>query len=134
MTISTKEEILSRPLADVTHLDSSSINMAASMVTEFDIKLSVKRKSPTDALALNCHFVAVTCIGRKPTHYLITFGVPSNNCCVTEHTTNSEALNPVQTTMSSAQQSQQTPVPKPNTEPRGSLQNSIRRGTILMVC
>lgn len=131
-SISTKEEILSRPLVDVTRLDMQSINVAASMAMEFDIKLNLKRKM-MDALSINCHFVAVTCIGRKPTHYLITFNLTSNNSATaTEYTTASDGgtLNQsqFQAQALSAQQSQQSPMPKPNIEPRGSLHGSIRRG------
>lgn len=142
-TISTKEEILSRPLADVTHLDSQCIRMAASMNTEFDIKLpSVKRKSsmdasPAAAAATNCHFVAVTCVGRKPTHFLITFGVTSNNnIMASEHSCNNlETLSQMQSSASfsiinTVQQSQPPLIPKQNNEPRGSLHGSIRRGMV----
>lgn len=140
-TISTKEEILSRPLADVTHLDSQCIRMAASMNTEFDIKLpSVKRKSSMDAspaVATNCHFVAVTCVGRKPTHFLITFGVTSNNniLMASEHSCNNlETLSQMQSSASfsiiNTVQSQPPQIPKQNNEPRGSLHGSIRRGMV----
>lgn len=141
-TISTKEEILSRPLADVTHLDSQCIRMAASVNTEFDIKLpSVKRKSSMDAspaaAATNCHFVAVTCVGRKPTHFLITFGKTSNNnIMASEHSCNNlDTLNQMQSSgsfsiMNAVQQSQPPLIPKQNTEPRGSLHGSIRRGMV----
>lgn len=140
-TISTKEEILSRPLADVTHLDSQCIRMAASMSMEFDIKLpSVKRKSSMDAspaAATNCHFVAVTCVGRKPTHFLITFGITSNNnVMVSEYSSNNlETLNQMQSSASfsiinTVQQSQPPLIPKQNNEPRGSLHGSIRRGMV----
>lgn len=132
MFISTKEEILSRPLADVTHLDSQLLNTATTMDKEFDMKLSVKRKS-TDTLMINCHFVAVTCIGRKPTHFLITFGAPANSFTVTEHSSNPDIANMTQSHMPTTQQSQQTSVPKPNAEPRGSLQGSIRRGMISFI-
>lgn len=129
--------MLSRPLVDVvTHLDIQSINVAASMSTEFDLKLCVKQNS-SDILNVNCHFVAVTCIGRKPTHYLITFEVISNNLTITDHTSNSDATNQLQQIVLSTQQSQQTlsssttsSMPKPNTEPRGSLHGSIRRGIV----
>lgn len=131
MSISTKEEILSRPLVDVTHLDIQSIKVAALTSTEFNIKLSVKRKSP-DALNVNCHFVAVTCIGRKPTHFLITFGMATHNLNVSDHIPNSDASNSIHPTISSAQQSQQTSsMPKPNAEQRGSLHGSIRRGELV---
>lgn len=153
-SISTKEEILSRPLADVTHLDSQCIKVAASVHTEFDIKLpSVKRKSSMDAsttaaaaAVTNCHFVAVTCVGRKPTHFLITFGITSNNnnnimttavTTVNEYSSNNfETLNQMQSSgtfsaINIAQQQSQPPlIPKQNTEPRGSLHGSIRRGMV----
>lgn len=142
-SISTKEEILSRPLADVTHLDSQCIKMAASVHTEFDIKLpSVKRKSSMDAstatAATNCHFVAVTCVGRKPTHFLITFGITSNNniMAASEYSSNNlETINQLQSSASFsainiAQQSQPPLLPKQNNEPRGSLHGSIRRGMV----
>lgn len=129
MDISTKEEILSRPLVDVTHLDIQSVNAAASMSTEFNTKLSVRRKSQ-DALNVNCHFVAVTCIGRKPTHFLITFGVAANSSLAIEHASNCDVANPIQLPVQIVQQSQQPiATPKPNTEPRGSLHGSIRRGS-----
>lgn len=137
--ISTKEEILSRPLVDVTHInetDIQSINVTASTSTEFDLKLSVKRKS-SEAQNINCHFVAVTCIGRKPTHFLITFGMTSNISTVTDHLTNSDVTIPIQTPILPAQQSQQSQqtssMPKPNTEPRGSLHGSIRRGKLFFL-
>ncbi|XP_055309004.1 high affinity cAMP-specific and IBMX-insensitive 3',5'-cyclic phosphodiesterase 8 [Sitodiplosis mosellana] len=128
------EEILSRPLVDVTHLNETEvqcINVAASTSAEFDLKLSVKRKS-SDAQSVNCHFKAVTCIGRKPTHFLITFGMTPNNSTVTDHMANDASINPVQSTssLSALQQSQTTSsMPKPNSEPRGSLHGSIRRGS-----
>lgn len=133
---------MSRPLADVTHLDSQCIRMAASVNTEFDIKLpSVKRKSSMDSsatAATNCHFVAVTCVGRKPTHFLITFGITSNNnIMASEHSSNNlETLNQMQssanfsTSINIVQQSQPPLIPKQNNEPRGSLHGSIRRGMV----
>lgn len=134
-TILTKEEILSRPFVDVTRLNESEVQCmkaSASTSTDFNLKLSVKRKS-SDVQSVNCHFVAVTCIGRKPTHFLITFGMTPNNLTVTDYTVNSidAPIHSVQSTsnLSAQQQSQPTSsMPKPNTEPRGSLHGSIRRG------
>lgn len=127
MIISTKEEALSRPLVDVTHIDMQSVNVAASTATEFDIKLCLKRQSPD---AINCHFVAVTCIGRKPTHFLITFSPTASCSMATEFTPPPETMNQIQFQPQTicVQQSQQTSMPKQNAEPRGSLHGSIRRG------
>lgn len=135
LTILTKEEILSRPFVDVTRLNESDVQCmkaSASTSTEFNLKLSVKRKS-SDVQNVHCHFVAVTCIGRKPTHFLITFGMTPNNLTVIDYTVNSidAPIHPVQSTsnLSAQQQSQPTSsISKPNTEPRGSLHGSIRRG------
>lgn len=128
MDISTKEEILCRPLVDVTHIDIQSVIVAASNCAEFDIKLCVKRKTQ-ESLGVNCHFVAVTCIGRKPTHFLITFGLETNNSVIIEHTSNPDNLIVNQLPVSNTQQSQQPLItPKTNAEPRGSLHGSIRRG------
>lgn len=125
MIISTKEEALSHtPLVDVTHLDMQAVNVAASMASEFNIKLFLKRKSTE----INCHFVAVTCIGRKPTHFLITFSLATNNSMATEFTSAPDTSNQIQFQPQSMQQSQQSPMPKQNAEPRGSFHGSIRRG------
>lgn len=64
--------MLSRPLADVLLSDIRPIKTMANTSDEFDVQVSVKRKSG-GALTVDCHFIPVVCIGRRTTHFLITF-------------------------------------------------------------
>lgn len=131
MTVSTKEEILSRPLVDILHFDIQTLNATASAYTEFDIKLSIKRKLTNDALVLNGHFIGVTCIGRKPTHFLINFGQTLNNTASSDSLQITESLSfQQQMPMSVVTQSQPPQQQAQKSEPhRGSLHGSIRRGS-----
>lgn len=71
MVLPTKEEILSRPLADVLHSDIRPIKTMSTTNDEFNIQVSIKRKS-TGSMNVDCHFLPVICIGRRTTHFLIT--------------------------------------------------------------
>lgn len=125
---------MSRPLVDIIHLDIRTINAAASTNNAFDIQLSIKRRTQ-DLIALNCRFVGVTCIGRRPTHFLITFNplTSSSNATIDNLPTPEPVTNIQfhQMSTSTAQQSQQSTskMTHCHSEPRGSLHGSIRRGS-----
>lgn len=121
---------MSRPLVDIIHLDNRTISAAASTNTEFDIQLSVKRK-PQEVLPINCHFVGVTCIGRRPTHFLITFDTLTAALNATQdNLPTPEPIAAIQfQQQTTTQQSQQSTTIKTQLAERGSLHGSIRRGS-----
>lgn len=132
---------MNRPLVEIVQIDYQLINAHASAHTEFNIKLSIKRKS-SDSTTVNGHFVAVTCIGRRPTHFLINFGSTLRSTASTDSLIVSDSGVQQSFQQQSQQQSQQLPPTTltqsqnqiqsiaPKTEPhRGSLHGSIRRGS-----
>lgn len=125
---------MNRPLVEIVQIDYQLINAHASAHTEFNIKLSIKRKS-SDSMTVNGHFVAVTCIGRKPTHFLINFGSTLRSTNSTDSLIASDSgvqqlqLQPL-TTSNLTQSQNQIQSTTQKTEPhRGSLHGSIRRGS-----
>lgn len=83
----------------------------------------------------NGHFKPVICIGRQPTHYLITFSL-YDTFISNDHSASTESISQLshQSHASAAQQSQQQPPPptKTHSEPRGSFHGSSthRRSSI----
>lgn len=114
---------MNRPLVEIVQIDYQLINAHASSHTEFNIKLSIKRKT-SDSTTVNGHFVAVTCIGRKPTHFLINFGSTLRSTTSTDSLIVSESG--VQLPPS---QNQIQPITQKTESHRGSLHGSIRRGS-----
>lgn len=121
---------MNRPLVEIVQIDYQLINAYASAHTEFNIKLSIKRKS-SDSTTVNGHFVAVTCIGRKPTHFLINFGSTLRSTASTDSLIVSDSgVQPQLPTPTLTQSQNQIQPIAQKTEPhRGSLHGSIRRGS-----
>lgn len=126
MFIFTKEEVLNRPLADMFHSDIRPIKSLANFSDEFDIPMTVKRKS-MDTLSVNCHFIPVICIGRRTTHFLITFGSSVRNNSTGDTSTVIETL--LQHQQTTAQSSTQPKLQQSTSEPRSSIYG-IRRGSV----
>lgn len=128
----TKEEILSRPLADVLHSDIRPIKTMSTTNDEFNIQVSIRRKS-TGAMNVDCHFLPVICIGRRTTHFLITLDsmMPTTapSPLPTEMPTVAEQEPMFQHQVSfSSQNSLSSKFNQAISEPRGSIY-SMRRGS-----
>lgn len=123
---------MSRPLADVLHSDIRPIRTMSTTNDDFNIQVSIKRKS-TGAMIVDCHFSPVVCIGRRTTHFLITLDsmvtattpspLPTEMPTVAEQ----EPLFQHQVSFNS-QNSLSSKVHQSSSEPRGSIY-SIRRGS-----
>lgn len=131
---------MNRPLVEIVQIDYQLIDAHASAHTEFNIKLSIKRKS-SESMTVNGHFVAVTCIGRKPTHFLINLGSTLRGTASTDSLLVSDSgtqqsfqqqqqpLQPLSTPTLTQSQNQIQSITQKTEPHRGSLHGSIRRGS-----
>lgn len=123
---------MSCPLADVLHSDIRPIKTMSTTNDEFNIQVSIKRKS-TGAMNVDCHFSPIVCIGRRTTHFLITLDsmlmAATPSPLPTEMPTVVELEPSFQHQVSfNSQNSLSSRVHQTVSEPRGSIY-SIRRGS-----
>lgn len=139
-----QEEILSRSLGDIFLSDTRCIRTMANTNDEFDIQVSIRRKT-SGAATVDCHFLPVVCIGRRTTHFLITFDSGASAITNNSNIINNNVTNETPVTLIDSQQQQplqqqlyqqQQPINQNATsrmhqsasEPRGSI-FSMRRGS-----
>lgn len=123
---------MSCPLADLLHSDIRPIKTMSTTNDEFNIQVSIKRKS-TGALSVDCHFLPVICIGRRTTHFLITLDsmlmAATPSPLPTEMPTVAEQEPSFQHQVSfNSQNSLSSRIHQTVSEPRGSIY-SMRRGS-----
>ena len=102
-----QDEILSRPLAEIFCSDVAPILAQTQRNRDFDSQMTIRRKS-MEMINVHCRAVPVCCLGKSPTHLVITLDTVSL----------SNSTGDVLTTLAA----------QPKVEPRGSL-HSIRRGS-----
>jgi high affinity cAMP-specific and IBMX-insensitive 3',5'-cyclic phosphodiesterase 8 len=99
-----QDEIIGRPLSDLISIDGNTIISQTSRHREYDGNISIRRKSQ-DVMSVHYKVIPVSCVGRSPTHLVITMdtGNPSGSDILPT-------------------------IPQAKEAPRGSL-HSIRRGS-----
>lgn len=69
------DEILGRPLAELLNTDVTPITMQTNRNREYDGAITIKKKT-LETMTVHIKVTPVVCIGRNPTHLVITIDVP----------------------------------------------------------